>query len=135
MARPEASPGLVDALQRLAGSALALLSSRLELLRLEFDAARQRLVVTLLAAFGAALLAAAALLALSAWFALSLWERFGPAVLGLLALGYALAAALLIVWLRARLAAAPAAFADTLAELRRDAQGLRGEPGRGRDSP
>jgi len=124
---PADAPGLLDALQRLAGTLLALLAGRLELARYEADLALERLAVSLFAALGAALLFALALAALSAWLALALWSRFGPGVLGLLALAYAVAAALLVRWLRARLAHAPPLFADTLAELQRDAQRLRGE--------
>ena len=104
-------PGLLDALQQLTGTALALLRSRLELASLEVGEAQERFVLTLAAGVAAALLFVAALAALSAWAALAAWDRLGPSVLG---------------WLRAWLRAAPPLLADTIDELHQDARRLRG---------
>ncbi len=118
-------PSLFDALRRLAGTVLSMAQSRLELASLELAEARDRLVVTLALAVGAALFGCATLVALSAWFVLALWERTGPGILGWLAAVYALAAALLLAWLRNRLRSEAPLLADTVAELRRDATALR----------
>ncbi|MGE5115255.1 MAG: phage holin family protein [Betaproteobacteria bacterium] len=119
-------PGLLYALQRLAGTSVALLRSRLELASLEVGEAQERFVLTLVAGIAAGLLFVAALTALSAWAALAAWDRLGPSVLGLLALVYAVLGIAVLVWLRARLRSAPPLLADTLDELRQDAQRLRG---------
>lgn len=119
-------PGLLDALQQLTGTALALLRSRLELASLEVGEAQERFVLTLAAGVAAALLFVAALAALSAWAALAAWDRLGPSVLGWLALAYALLGAAVLGWLRAWLRAAPPLLADTIDELHQDARRLRG---------
>jgi len=118
-------PGLVDAVQRLAASALGGLHNRLALAGLELEEARERLLGTLLLAFGAALAAGATVVALSVWLVLVLWERMGPAAVAVLAVAYAVLCAGLAWRLRLRARAAPAFLADTLAELRRDADAIR----------
>ena len=121
------TPGLLDALARLGGSLFGMLQNRLELASLELAEARERLVFTLVASFAAVLLLGGAVVALSAWIAVALWPTLGHAVLGWLALAYALAGGGLLVWLRARLRSDPPMLADTLAELRADAAFMRGD--------
>ncbi len=116
-----AEPGLLEAVGRVGGSLIGLLQNRLELASLELDEARENLVLTLVAALAAALLLAGAVIALSAWIAVVLWPVLGHAVLGWIALVYALAGGGLVAWLRRRLKRAPPLLGDTLAELRRDA--------------
>jgi len=120
-----AQPGLGESLRRLVAAALGGLQSRLALAGLELEEARERLVVTLLLAFGAALAAAGAVVALSVWLVLVFWDRTGPALVGLFGLAYALLCAVLVWRLQARARTAPTLLADTLAELRRDAESLR----------
>ncbi|HWH83508.1 MAG TPA: phage holin family protein [Burkholderiaceae bacterium] len=119
--------GLPAAVSRVAGGVVGLLQNRIELAGLEIGEASERLVFTLVASFAAVLLFGGALVALSAWLAVAWWATLGQAVLGWLALAYALAGAALLAWLRARLRAEPPLLAETLAELRTDATLLRGE--------
>ena len=121
------APGLLDALTRLGGSVFAMLQNRLELASLELGDAGGRLVLTIVASFAAVLLFGGAVAALSAWIAVTLWPTLGHAVLGWLALAYAAAGAGLLAWLRARLRHAPPLLADTLAELRKDAELMQGD--------
>ena len=129
MSSRSTEPGLFDAVRRLAGSALAMAQSRLELAGIELGEARDRLITTLMLAVAAALLGCAALVALSAWLVLALWDRTGPGILGGLAAAYAVAAVLLLAWLRSRARSDPPLLADTLAELRQDARALRADAG------
>jgi uncharacterized membrane protein YqjE len=123
---PRDEPGLIDALQRVGASLFATLQHRLELASIEVGEAGGRLVFTLLASIAALGLFGGAVFALSAWIALALWPTLGPAVLGWIALAYALAGTGLLWWLLARLRAYPPLMADTLAELNNDAALMRG---------
>lgn len=125
MSRDE--PGLLDALTRLSASVVGTLRSRLELASLELGDAGRRLVVAIVACVAAALLLGGAVAVLTAWVAVALWGTLGHAVLGWIALAYALAGVALLSWLRAYWRCAPPLLADTLAELRHDAALARGE--------
>lgn len=120
-------PGLLDALTRMGGSLFGMLQSRLELVSLELGETGRRIVTTIVASFAAVLLLGAALAVLSAWVAVALWNSLGHAVLGWLALVYALAGAAVLGWLRARLRRAPPPLEATLGELSIDAALMRGE--------
>ena len=122
-----AEPGLLEAVGSAGGSLIGLLQNRLELASLELDEARENLVLTLVAALAAALLLAGAVIALSAWIAVALWPVIGHAVLGWIALVYALAGIGVVAWLRRQLKRAPPFLGNTLAELRRDAALMRGD--------
>ena len=124
--REDPSPGLLDALTRLAGSLFAMAQSRLELASLELGEARSRLMQMLIASFAAVLLLGGAVAALSAWVAVALWPTLGQAVLVWIALAYGLAGGAVLWWLLARLRNDPPMLADTLAELRSDAAFMRG---------
>jgi uncharacterized membrane protein YqjE len=124
-----AEPGLLEAVGRVGGSLIGLLQNRLELASLELDEAREKLVLTLVAALAAALLLAGAVIALSAWIGFALWPLLGHAVLGWIALVYALAGIGLITGLRRWLKRAPPLLGDTLAELKRDAALMHGDGG------
>jgi uncharacterized membrane protein YqjE len=127
MTRPPGDePTLIDALRRVGASLFATLQHRLELASIEVGEAGGRLVFTLVASIAALGLFGGAVFALSAWVALALWPTLGPAVLGWIALAYALAGAGLVWWLLARLRAYPPLMADTLAELRNDTAFMRG---------
>jgi uncharacterized membrane protein YqjE len=123
---PGDEPSLIGALQRVGASLFTTLHFRLELASIELGEAGGRLVFTLVACIAALGLLGGAVFALSAWLALALWPVLGHVVLGWIALGYGLAGAALILWLRARLRAYPPLMADTLAELQRDAAATRG---------
>ena len=127
MTRPPGDePTLIDALRRVGASLFATLQHRLELASIEVGEAGGRLVFTLVASIAALGLFGGAVFALSAWVALALWPTLGPAVLGWIALAYALAGGGLVWWLLARLRAYPPLMADTLAELRNDTAFMRG---------
>ncbi|HEY4066438.1 MAG TPA: phage holin family protein [Burkholderiaceae bacterium] len=119
---PADEPNLIDALWRVVASVLATIEHRIELASLEIGEAGSRLVLTLVASLAALGMLCAALFALSAWLAYALWPTLGGAVFGWIALGYLLIGGGLLLWLRAHLRAAPQLLADTLAELRNDAQ-------------
>lgn len=125
MSRPTDESGMLGALTRVAGQVLAMMQSRLELASLELGEARSRLVMVLVASFAAVLLFGGAVAVLSAWIAVALWPVLGHAVLGWIALVYALAGLALLAWLRMRLRNEAPLLADTLAELRNDAALLR----------
>ena len=120
-------PGLLDALSRLAGHVFGMAQSRLELASLELSEARTRLMLMLIASFAAVLLVGGAIAALSAWVAVVLWPTLGHAVLGWIALAYALAGGAVVWWLFSRLRNDPPLLADTLAELRHDAAFMRSD--------
>jgi uncharacterized membrane protein YqjE len=123
---PNADPGLIDALRRLGSTLFGTLHHRLELASIEAGEAGSRLVFTLVASIAALGLFGGAVFALSAWVAFALWPALGHAVLGWIALAYALAAAGLVWWLRARMLGYPPLMAETLAELHQDAAFMRG---------
>ena len=123
---PGDDPNLIEALRRVGASLFATLQHRLELASLEIGEAGGRLVFTLVASIAALGLFGGAVVALSAWVAVALWPTLGHAVLGWIALAYALAGAGLLWWLRARLRAYPPLMADTLAELHNDAAFMHG---------
>ena len=127
MARPPGDdPHLIDALRRVGASLFATLQHRLELASLEVGEAGGRLVFTLVVSIAGLFLVGGAVVALSAWLAFALWPTLGHAVLGWIALGYALAAGALFWWLVARMRSYPPLMADTLAELHNDATFMRG---------
>ena len=123
---PPAPPSVQEAAANVGARALGLVGTRLELAGVELAEARVRLVRSLLligAALGCAMLALMVVtLGVIAWY----WDSNRFAAIGVLALLYAGAAALL--WYRYVTLgrAAPDFFAETLRALRADAAGLRG---------
>ena len=127
MSRPaDDEPGLIEALKRLGSNLFGTVRYRLELASIEAGEAGGRLVFTLVASIAALGLLGGAVFALSAWLAFALWPVLGHAVLGWIALAYALAGAGLLWWLRARMRTYPPLMAETLAELHNDAAFMRG---------
>jgi len=123
-------PGLIEALRRLGSNLFGTVRYRLELASIEAGEAGGRLVFTLVASIAALGLLGGAVFALSAWLAFALWPVLGHAVLGWIALAYALAGGGLLWWLRARMRTYPPLMAETLAELHNDAAFMRGpDPG------
>ncbi|MEP7295677.1 MAG: phage holin family protein [Burkholderiales bacterium] len=123
---PDAGPGLIESLRRLGANLFGTVQHRLELASIEAGEAGGRLVFTLVASIAVLGLLGGAVFALSAWVALALWPVLGHAVLGWIALAYALAGAGLWWWLRAHVRAYPPLMAETLAELHNDAAFMRG---------
>lgn len=122
-----ASPGLYDALRRVAATVLAMGQSRLELATIEAGEAAERLIGAVLIGLSGVLLLIGALGSVSVWAVMLLWGSLGPWAILLLALLYLVSGIALLVWMRARLRGQPPALAATIAELRRDVVMLRGE--------
>lgn len=121
----QSAGGVVTSIRRAGSSLLGLFGNRVELLAVEWQEEKLR-ALRLLAWLVAALffLVAGGLVALGA-LGLFLWRQAGYLGLGGLALA-ALATGALLWWrLRREIAAGPAPFADTVAELRKDAACLR----------
>ena len=122
---PGDDPGLIESFRRVAASLFATLQHRLELASIELGEAGERLAIALVVGIAALLLFGGTVVALSVWVAFALWPSLGQAVLGWIALVYALAGIGLLAWLRARMRTQPPLMAKTLAELRNDAELLR----------
>ena len=124
---PQDDPGLIEALRRLGSNLFGTVRHRLELASLEIGEAGDRLVFTLVVSIAGLGLLLLAVVALSAWLALALWPTLGYAVLGWIALAYALAGGGLLWWLKARMQSYPPLMQETLAELHNDAVFMRGK--------
>jgi len=116
-------PGLLDTLQRLGATVLAIFQNRLELLIVELQEHRIRLVKALLLVAAMVALGFFTLTLAAAGVIFVVWKEFGVA--GLFGLsGIGLVGTLLVGWrLRARLKNWPL-LAGTLAELRKDREWL-----------
>lgn len=123
---PQDDPGPFDALRRLGSNLFGTVRHRLELASLEIGEAGDRLVFTLVVSIAALGLLLGAVVALSAWLAFALWPTLGHAVLGWIALGYAVFGVGLLWWLKLRMRSYPPLMAETLAELHNDAAFMRG---------
>lgn len=120
--------GLFEALRRVAGSALSMLHSRVELASIELGEAGRRVFTTLLTALFAVLLLLVALVLASVWMVMLLWPVLGAAALGVFALVYLVLGVGLLWWVQLRFDAQPPLFESTMSELRSDAAMLRGQP-------
>jgi uncharacterized membrane protein YqjE len=116
-------PGLLATLRRLGATVLAILHNRLELLAVELQEERVRLVHALLLAAAVAALGCFTLAAAATALFIVVWHRWGaPGLLGLSALG--LLGTLLLYWrLRVRLQNWRL-LSGTLAELKKDRESL-----------
>jgi uncharacterized membrane protein YqjE len=120
-----AETGLFDALRRVAGTAVSMLQSRIELASLELGEAGRRVFTTVLVAFFAVLLLLSAVVLASVWLVMLLWPVLGATSLGLFALAYAVSGVLMLRWVQRRFDAEPPLLEATLNELRSDASLLR----------
>jgi len=122
-----ARPGLVEILRRLAATILAIFQNRLELLAVEWQEERVRLLNALLLTAAIVALGFFTLALAASGLALVVWDAYG--VRGLFALsGLGLAITLLAYWwMRVRLNNWPL-MAGTLAELRKDREGMESKP-------
>jgi uncharacterized membrane protein YqjE len=115
-----APTGLLDTLRALGDSLLGSLHDRLELISVEVQEEKHRLIRTFIwisaAIFAGMMAAAFASLTLVVYF----WDTNRVTALGGLALLYAGAGGAVILALRRHLARQPGPFAATLAELRED---------------
>lgn len=120
--------GISGALSRLAGSALALLRTRIELATVEFEEERERTKELLLLAVSAALLALFALLFASLLVIVYFWDSYRLAAASAVTAFYIVVAAAVFARLRRRVHDRPSPFAATRSELEQDAAALRRKP-------
>lgn len=119
--------GTLDSIRRLANSVLGLLHTRVELLVVELQEQRLRLLGTLAWVAVALGLAIAAVLVAVGTLALFLWHTTGYAGLVILALVTGAAAAAIYVVIRRRILRGPQPFEATVDEFRKDLACLRRE--------
>jgi uncharacterized membrane protein YqjE len=126
---PHGAPSMAEAAASVGARALGLVQTRIELASVELAEARIRLVRALLlagAALGCALLALMLVtLGIVSWY----WDTSRFTAIGVLAVVYAAAAALLWQRYGALGRAGPELFSATRAALRADAEQLRGQAG------
>lgn len=120
------SGGLLHSLRRFGSTTLEIVHTRIELFATELDEERARIARALwLAAAGCFCLALGVLLVVL-FLVVLFWDSHRLLVLGLLALGFLGAGAAAMLAFRARLSQRPRLFAQTLEELQRDRERLRG---------
>lgn len=123
-----ADGGLLASARRLGSSLLGLLHTRIELIGLELQEEKARVIDLLIWLTVALGLGLAAILVAIGVLALALWRSAGYA--GLIGLVVALCAAAIgvFVYLRRRVLRGPGPFAATAAEFRKDLDSLRDPP-------
>lgn len=117
---------ILDSLKRLARTGVELVRTRLELLSLDVEEAKLRLLATLLLGAVAFLLLSLGLVMGAFWLVVAFWDTHRTLVLGLLTggfLGGGLLALALLAW---RAKHGPRLFDATLAELEKDREALGG---------
>lgn len=115
-----APPGVLASLRGLAGSALAIAQTRLQLLGNELEEQGVRALQLLVLGAVAFFCAAVGILLLTAWVVIAFWEQHRLLTVAVVALVYFVGCAAALIALKARAAARPKLFAASLAELRRD---------------
>lgn len=113
-------PGFVEALRTLADNALAAVESRVQLIALEVQEEKLRLVRTFIWISAVVFTALFALAFGSIAVAVYFWEQARVVVFVSLALGYGLVFLLLVLGFRRFTARQPTLFSATLEELARD---------------
>ena len=117
---PTPSRGLVDDLRGLFGSLIGLAGRRLELLTLEAQEEKARLLDLVFRAVAVLVLSWMALVTATATLVVAFWDKHPVLVLAVVTLAYGGSAALLALSLRRRLRQASRPFAGTIEELRKD---------------
>lgn len=115
-----ASGGLVASLRRMFESAVSLAQRRLELVALEAQEEKVRLLDLLIRAAVVVVLGWMALLTATATLVVAFWDTHPVLVLGSVTLLYGGMAAVLALGLRRRLREGPRPFAGTIEEFRKD---------------
>jgi len=106
-----------------AGDIVAILRTRLEIFSVELNEEKSRAIVLVGMTLAGMFFLALALLVFSLWIAALFWPtEYRYWALGALALLYALAGFVLLLWVRHRLMSDPPAFEVTVEELERDAR-------------
>lgn len=121
---PEEPRGVVESARKLAGTGLAVLQNRVELLAVEIQEGKARLVRTLLLVAMLVLLGNMAAILVTATIIFLAPERAQGPLLVALSLLYALAAGTVFLVLRKQLQSEPPPFEDTVAELKKDLEWL-----------
>ncbi len=116
--------GILESLRKLGRTGVAALQNRLELLAVEVEEQKVRLVKVLVLAGAAVFLGNTALLAVSVTIVMLAGEGARLAVLIGLTIIYVLAALWAFLALRKELRSAPPPFQDTVAELKKDTEWL-----------
>lgn len=117
---------VLDSLKRLARSAVELVQTRLELLSLDVEEAKLRLLSTLLLGAVAFLFLSLGVVMGALWLVAAYWETHRMLVLGLLTGGFLGAGLLGLAALAWRARAGPRLFSASLAELEKDREALGG---------
>jgi len=123
----ESAGGLFAALRRLLDTALALAQNRLQLLAVELQEEKIRLVDLLVRLVVVLVLGFMTLIAATALVVVAFWNVAPVTVLVVVTLGYGLAAAWLSYSIYQRVRQAPQPFAGTIAEFKKDRECL-GKP-------
>jgi uncharacterized membrane protein YqjE len=113
----QSSPG---PLQRILSSAFAIFETRLELIGIELQEEKERLIGVLFLGLAAMLVAMMALISLTVLIAIVFWDTYRYQALGGITVLYALIAIGCGLRARSNLRDAPHLFDDTLTEFRKD---------------
>ena len=124
--RPD-RPGFIDSLRALGDGVLASLRDRIELLSLELQEERSRLLQSFVWICAAMVAGVMALVFASLTLVYLFWDSARLAVLGGLTVMYSAGLVAVIVFVRRHLARQPRPFAATLAEIEADRACMRGE--------
>lgn len=125
--RSDSSSGWSEALKRFAAVLVQGLEYRLDLLFLEFQEEKQRLLGALLLAMSAAFAAFLGFLSLNVLLILLFWDTHRILVVALMCLFYIAVALSIVFWLRQRLRTDPNPFSTSLSELRKDLSFVEGD--------
>lgn len=117
---------MLSSARRLGGTLVAMLHTRLELASVELQEEAQRLLGYLVWALLSLFLLGVAIVMVALFVVALFWDSYRLEAIGGMALLFGAAAALIALKLKASIAAKPRLMADTVAELRKDANMLRG---------
>ena len=117
---------MISSARRLGGTLVAMLHTRLELASVELQEEAQRLLGYLVWALLSLFLLGVAIVMVALFVVALFWDSYRLEAIGGMALLFGAAAALIALKLKASIAAKPRLMADTVAELRKDANMLRG---------
>lgn len=123
---PGAAPSALGLVQEAAALGVAAMVTRGELAAVELTEARERAARWLVLAVVAGVLLFAALLVGSLWVVSIFWDSHRSGAIAAVTVVYAAAGAGLMWWLVARARSAPPLLRDTIDELKRDCEALRG---------
>lgn len=117
---PTSGGGLLDSLRRLLDSVLGLVQRRLEVIALDLQAEKTRVLDLLVRAAAMLVLGLLALVAATATIVVALWDTSPVLVLAVVTVLYGAGATILGWGIKRRLREGPKPFADTIEEFRKD---------------